>query len=65
MNMVNRYILDKKSGLKWDLEEVQALDGYRSYYSMIEKENIDGIIRRYNDRYGVDVVSMIKEDLRS
>ena len=62
--MTFNYIMAKKEHRDWDLEDVQQFNGLMNYYSMVEKESIDMIIDRYNEKFGVDVVAMIKEDLR-
>lgn len=62
--MLNSFILDTKNGNRWSLEDVQHLDGYRNYYRMIEKDVIDAMIKHMGEKYNVDVVRMIKEQLR-
>lgn len=59
------YILDAKNGNHWDKSDIQSLDGNRCYYSMVERESIDRIVKHINQKFGVDVVKMIKADLRS
>lgn len=61
--MLNSYILDKKNGHPWEIGDVRVLDGYRSYYSMIEKDVIDDIISRMNTKYEFDIIESIREDL--
>lgn len=62
--MTFNYIMAKKEHRNWDLEDVQQFNGLMNYYRMVEKESVDMIIDRYNEKFGVDVVAMIKEDLR-
>lgn len=45
----------------WDVEEVQVLGGQIAYYRNVEKENIDAIILAYNQRFGVDMMQIIKD----
>lgn len=62
-NMLGAYIRDKKAGNDWDLNDVQVMEGLRNYYSCVEKETIGRIIQHINEKYGVDVLAMIKADL--
>jgi hypothetical protein len=63
--MLTHYVTDKLNGVNWDLHDVQTMDGYRNYFSMVEgKEYINGIIKELGDKFGVDIVKMIKQDLR-
>lgn len=63
--MLSTYIKDKRSGVKWDLHDIQTMEGYRNYYRMVEGETIDRIVDHISKKYNVDVVRMIKEDLKS
>lgn len=63
--MLASYTMDKLNGKSWDLNDVQVLEGYRNYYRMIEGETIDKIIEHISNKFKVNVVGMIKEDLRS
>lgn len=62
--MLSNYVNDKKNGIDWEKSDVMVLEGYRNYYRMVEKENIDGLINHIGGKYGVDIVQMIKDDLR-
>lgn len=63
--MLSNYVLDKKNGKAWSREDIQVMEGYRSYYKMVEKETIDRIIDHINAKFEVNVVRMIKDDLRA
>lgn len=63
--MLSNYVLDKKNGKVWSIEDIQVMEGYRSYYKMVEKETIDRIIDHINSKFEVNVVRMIKDDLRA
>ena len=39
-------------------------NGKLNYYHMVEPEVIDELIRRYNAKFGTDIIAMLKEDLR-
>ena len=57
-------MLDKKNGEPWAVEDVQILEGYRNYYRMIEGDRIDKIVEHIGDKYGVNIVQLIKSDLK-
>lgn len=63
-SMLYNYITDKKSGVEWSREDVQVMQGLHSYYRMVETETIDAIVRHINEKMGVDVMRLIKDDLR-
>lgn len=58
------FLNDYTNGTKWNLEDIQHLSGVISYYMMIEKENISKIIESYNKKFGVDVLEIIKEQIK-
>lgn len=62
--MLTSYIMDKKNGIHWDKSDIYALEGHRSYYRMVEKDTIDKIVEHIDAKFGVNVVSMIKKDLK-
>lgn len=63
--MLTSFVLDIKNGKKWDLHDIQVMEGYRNYYRMIEKSTIDEIIKHIDDKFGVNSVEMIKNELRN
>lgn len=63
--MLSSYIMDKRSGVEWDKHDIQTMEGYRNYYRMVEEETIDKMVQHISQKFGVDVVAMIKEDLRA
>lgn len=63
--MLSNYVLDKKNGKSWSREDIQVMEGHRSYYKMVEKETIDRIVDYINKKFDVNVIKMIKEDLRA
>jgi hypothetical protein len=62
--MLNAFILDTKNGTAWSLEDVRHLDGLRSYYSMVEKDNIKHILTFFNQKYNVNVEKMLRAQLK-
>lgn len=63
--MLASYVMDKQHGKEWEQHDIQVMEGYRNYYKMIEGETIDKIVKHVGDKFGVDIVTMIKADLRS
>ena len=62
--MLFSYGMDKKNGKQWELHDVQILEGYRNYYSMIEKEPIEAIVNKMSEKVGIDLRKAIKKDLK-
>jgi hypothetical protein len=62
--MLSSFIIDTTKGKMWSREDVQQLEGYRNYYRMVERDVIDGMVKHISDKYGVNAVKMIKEQLR-
>lgn len=63
--MLTSYVMDKQRGLEWDKNDIQVMEGYRNYYTMIEGRTIDELVCKIGEKFGVNVVRMIKEDLRA
>lgn len=63
-NMLFRYAMDKKNGVDWPLEDVMTMNGQYSYCHMVEPKAFDGIVAHLNQKQGVDVLRMIRDDLR-
>ena len=63
-SMLYNYITDKKNGVEWNREDIQVMQGLHSYYRMVEKETIDAIVKHINEKMEVDVLRLIKDDLR-
>ena len=63
-SMLYNYITDKKNGVEWSREDIQTVQGLHSYYRMVEEKAIDAIVSHINDKMKVDVMRLIKDDLR-
>lgn len=64
--MVSSYVIDRLKGVRWDKHDVMVLDGYRNYYSSVEgADKINSIINHIGDKYKVNIIQMIKNDLRA
>lgn len=61
--MLANYIRDRKNGVAWQIHDVQVMNGQLSYYKMVEKEYVEGMIKFMNEKYSCDLMKMIKEDL--
>lgn len=62
--MLSSYVMDKKNGKDWDKSDIQTMEGYRNYYRMVEGETIDKMVDHLSKKFGVDIVGLIKADLR-
>ena len=62
--MLASYIMDSKNGKPWEKNDIQVMEGYRNYYRMVEGETIDRIIEHINQKFGINVVQMIADDLK-
>lgn len=63
-SMLYNYITDKKNGIAWNREDLMVMQGLHSYYRMVEERAIDAIVQHINDKMRVDVIRLIKDDLR-
>jgi hypothetical protein len=63
--MLHNYILDHRGETAWPVEDVMQLSGLISYYKMVEKAAIEQIIAHYNQKLRVNVMRMIKDDIRA
>lgn len=62
--MLFNYAKDKANGINWTLEDVQVLDGCRSYYSMVEKEAINRIVEKVSRSTNINIDAEIRRDLK-
>lgn len=63
-SMMYNYITDKRNGVEWSREDLMVMQGLHSYYRMVEEKVIDAIVKHINEKMGVDVLRLIKDDLR-
>jgi len=59
------YVLDRKNGDMWSLEDIQQLQGEISYCKSVEKEAIDKIINEYSIKFETDIRAAIKADIKT
>ena len=62
--MLTNYSLDRLNGKTWEIGDIQTMQGLYSYYVMVEKERINGIVSRISGKYGLDIMKQIKADIR-
>lgn len=55
------FIQDQRRGVYWSKEDAQHLMGLYSYYRMVERDAIDGIVSHLNQKQGVDAIAMLKQ----
>lgn len=63
--MISTYTTDKINGKKWDIHDIQVLQGLISYYRMIDKPYIDYTLKHASEKYRLEIEKMIKEDIRN
>lgn len=61
--MVSQFIMDTKNGRPWDKNDIQVMQGLYAYYRSVEGETIDKIVTHLGEKFGVDVLAMIKKEL--
>lgn len=64
ISSLSNYAMDKRNGISWEKNDVQILDGYRNYYRMVEGDAIDGIVKHLSEKFNIDLVRAMKEDIR-
>ena len=57
------FILDTRNGKYWNIEDVYHLRGLLSYYSMVEKEYFENVIKQQENKWKVNVSKMFKDYL--
>lgn len=62
-SMLHHYISDRQSGSGWELSDIQALAGKISYFRMVEPNAVDHIIDSYNQKFNVNIMASIKQDI--
>lgn len=61
---LNSYILDNLHNKPWDINDVQVLNGNINWYRMVERDGVNSIINKMNEKYKVNVYKMILNDLK-
>ena len=63
--MLFQFCNDYKNGSPWSIEDVQHLQGLKSYYEMVEGKAITDLVQSYSAKMNVDINKKIKEILRN
>lgn len=61
--MLFQFCSDYKNGNPWSVDDVQHLQGLKSYYEMVEGNTIKEIIKTYSQKMNIDINQKIKEIL--
>jgi len=63
--MLSSYAMDKINGVRWDYEDLTHMEGLRSYYRSVEGETIDRIVAHLSEKFHMDIIASVKEDLKA
>lgn len=63
-SMCASYIDSVKKNQPWELRDIQVFSGLISYYMMVEPQYISEIIRKYERKFGINVMNHTKDALR-
>lgn len=59
------FIMDYKNNIQWDPGDVMELSGTISYYRSVEKDYFDHIIDHYNEKFGTDIMKILREAMHN
>ena len=62
--MIFSFLSDHINGQQWNVSDVQYILGLYSYYTAVEKDCIDKIIKTYDAKLNLDTLSLIKSYLK-
>lgn len=62
--MIFSFLSDHINGQQWNVSDVQYILGLYSYYTAVEKDCIDKIIKTYDTKFNLDTLSLIKSYLK-
>lgn len=62
--MIFSFLSDHINGQQWNVSDVQYILGLYSYYTAVEKDCIDKIIKTYDAKFNLDTLSLIKSYLK-
>lgn len=60
----HNYVRDRREHRPWDLHDIAVLNGKISYYRMVEPAYVEGFISHFNKRHNVNLMRMIRADLK-
>lgn len=61
--MLSDFIKDRLNDMPGDLREQQIVNGLLSYYSSIEPEYWKLVVERFNKRFKIDLIAMLREPI--
>lgn len=62
--MTHNFILDTLNDKRWDRQKILQYQGLLQYFRFIQPERINGIIEKYSKKYNVDLLHLIKMELK-
>lgn len=63
--MIFNYLKDRENGIHWSVEDLQVLDGIRAYYTMVEGETINELLKHIAVKFNnINVIQTIRNDLK-
>lgn len=60
---LTNYLNDKKSGVRWDVGDIQHIIGQYSYYHMVEPEAIDKIVDTLQKKTGMNAIDEMRKEI--
>ena len=63
-SMMNEYLKRRTTSDAWDLHSIQELQGLTNYYRKIEPDYFDFCLKRFGDKYHINVIRAIRDDIR-
>ena len=54
-------LADYKAGIRWDVSRTQELQGNVAYFSMVNKEDTDNILKHYGNKMGLSVRDVFRD----
>ena len=62
--MTHNFILDTLNDKRWDRQKILQYQGLLQYFRFIQPERINGIIEKYSKKYNVDLLHLIRMELK-
>ena len=62
--MTHNFILDTLNDKRWDRQKILQYQGLLQYFKFIQPERINGIIEKYSKKYNVDLLHLIRMELK-
>lgn len=62
---LHNFGLDFKNGVRWSVEDCQALLGTIAYFEMVEGDKIKSLVKTYSEKTGTNITEALKEIIAS